>query len=267
MNKKCKLFLICLFFTGLCFAESDGEKAFLENRPGDASILLEAEAAAGTISPAGYNYLGLSYFQLGNYAKSVTAFEKGIMMPGTNKKILAFNQGNSYYALKDFNAAASSFSLALSADPTFYNALLNRANSYLMGSKLKESLDDYKRYIIVVPDDPQKDSIVQLISAIEAEMQRLEVEAELAAKEAERLAEEEKRMRAEMEKRAEEERARIAAEEAERIRLEEERRAAEAERRRKLLEDVANSLQNTDSTNMSAGAEDLIDYEQEAELD
>ena len=48
---------------------------------------------------------------------------------------------------------------------------------------------------------------------------------------------------------------------------EEKKRAEEAERRRKLLEDVANSLHNTDSTSLSSGAEDLIDYEQESELD
>ena len=45
------------------------------------------------------------------------------------------------------------------------------------------------------------------------------------------------------------------------------RKAAEEERRRKLLEEVANSLQQTDSTNMSAGAEDVIDYDYESELE
>ena len=48
---------------------------------------------------------------------------------------------------------------------------------------------------------------------------------------------------------------------------EEERRKAEEERRKKLLEDVANSLQGTDSTNLTSGAEDLIDYDLEGELD
>lgn len=274
-----------LFLGGLAFAESEGEKAFKQNNPSEAAVLLESEIASGSASAVAYNYLGLSYFQLGDYAKSVEAFTKGLGVAGTNKKLLAYNQGNSYYAMRDFNNAAKSFSLSLTADPTFYNALLNRANSYLMADSLEKALADYKRYIIVVPDDPQKDSIIKLIAALEAEMERREVEKEMAAKEAERMAEEEKRMQAEMErlriedeKRAEEERklreqreaeerAKREAEEAERQRIENERKAAEAERRRKMLEDVANSLHNTDSTNMSAGAEDLIDMEQEAELD
>ena len=44
-------------------------------------------------------------------------------------------------------------------------------------------------------------------------------------------------------------------------------RKAEDERRKKLLEDVANSLQNGESTNLTSGAEDLMDYDLEGELD
>lgn len=285
MKKKCQIFWFLFILGSICFADSEGEKAFKQNNPTEAAFLLENEISAGTASSAAYNYLGLSYFQLGDYAKSVEAFNKGLGVPGTNKKLLAYNQGNSYYAMRDFNNAAKSFSLSLSADPSFYNALLNRANSYLMADSLENALADYKRYIIVVPNDPQKESIIKLISALEAEMEKRAVEKELAAKEAERMAEEEKRMQAEMERmriedekraaeerklreqREAEERAKREAEEAERQRIENERRAAEAERRRKMLEDVANSLHNTDSTNMSAGAEDLIDMDQEAELD
>ena len=68
-----------------------------------------------------------------------------------------------------------------------------------------------------------------------------------------------------------EENARIQAELAKKRAAEEEARKAEmareAERRRKLLEDVANSLQQTDSMNMTAGAEDVIEYDYESELD
>ncbi len=78
-----------------------------------------------------------------------------------------------------------------------------------------------------------------------------------------RLAEEQKRLEEEN-KRLQEEMAR---QKAEQEALEAERRAAEEERRRKLLEDVANSLQQTDTTNMTAGAEDVLDYDYESELE
>ena len=42
---------------------------------------------------------------------------------------------------------------------------------------------------------------------------------------------------------------------------------AEEARRKKLLEDVANSLQGSDSTNMTSGADELLEYEMEGVLD
>ena len=42
---------------------------------------------------------------------------------------------------------------------------------------------------------------------------------------------------------------------------------AENERRQKLLEFVQNSLQGNESTNVSAGADDIIDLDYEGELD
>lgn len=274
MNKKLFIFLVSICFFNFIFAETEGEKAFKENRPSDAIILLEKEINDGTSSTNAYNFLGLSYYQLGNFEKSVEIFEKGLEIPGTNKKILAFNQGNSYYAMKKYQDAIKKYSLAFSADSNFTKALLNRANAYLMANELQSSLNDYEKYIILEPEDSQKEEILLMIDALKKELERRLEEEKIAALEAEKRAEEEKRLQEEMarikaeeEKIAAEEKAKREAEEAERLRIEEEKRAIEAERRRKLLEDVANSLQNTDSTNMSAGTEDLIDYETEGELD
>ena len=274
MNKKLFIFLVSICFFNFIFAETEGEKAFKENRPSDAIILLEKEINDGTSSTNAYNFLGLSYYQLGNFEKSVEIFEKGLEIPGTNKKILAFNQGNSYYAMKKYQDAIKKYSLAFSADSNFTKALLNRANAYLMANELQSSLNDYEKYIILEPEDSQKEEILLMIDALKKELERRLEEEKIVALEAEKRAEEEKRLQEEMarikaeeEKIAAEEKAKREAEEAERLRIEEEKRAIEAERRRKLLEDVANSLQNTDSTNMSAGTEDLIDYETEGELD
>lgn len=274
MNKKLFIFLVSICFFNFIFAETEGEKAFKENRPSDAIILLENEINDGTASTSAYNFLGLSYYQLGKFEKSVEVFEKGLEIPGTNKKILAFNQGNSYFAMKKYQDAIKKYSLAFSADSKFTKALLNRANAYLMANELQSSLNDYEKYIILEPEDAQKEEILLMIDALKKELERRIEEEKIAALEAEKRAEEEKRLQEEMarikaeeERIAAEEKAKWEAEEAERLRIEEEKRAIEAERRRKLLEDVANSLQNTDSTNMSAGTEDLIDYETEGELD
>lgn len=275
MNKK----YLILFFTAVCsvfmlFGETAGEKAFKENKPSQAVVLLEQELANGTASLDAWNYLGLAYYQLENYSKSAEVFASGLKITGTKKKILSFNQGNSYYAMKNYLEAAKSYSLSFTADPTFTKALLNRANAYLMANELQLALEDYENYIVLVADDPQREEILAIIEALKKEMSRREEEARIAALEAERMAEEEARLAEELERQrqeaariAEEERLKKEAEEAEIRRQEAIKKAEEAERRRKLLEEVANSLQQTDSTNMSAGTEDLIDYDTEGELD
>ena len=296
------LILFLLYFTGFSFAQasktsdSEGEKLFKQNKPQEAIPVLEEEIAAETASAQAYNFLGLAYYQLGEYEKSVEVFSKGLKVSGTNKKILSYNQGNSYYLLQDFESAVKSYGLTLSADPNYSDAVLNRANSYLMLNDFVRAKSDYEKYLELEPENEQKESIQMLVAMLGSEIELQEEEARIAQAEAERLAEEERLMQEELERQrleqeriAEEERkererleeearkererleeeARIAREkeEAEQRRIEEEKRAAEAERRRKLLEDVANSLQDTNSTNMTAGSEDILDYDFESELD
>ena len=249
------------------FAESEGEKLFKSNKPAEAILFLEDEINNGTASSAAYNYLGLAYYQTGDYQNSVDAFAKGLKVPATNKKVLSYNQGNAYYAMGDYENAVKSYTLSLSADPKYTQALLNRGNSYLMAQKYTETIADYERYIVMEPNDVQRPKLEALIALLKQEVVRQEEEARIMAEEAARLAEEEKRMAEELARQKEEEERLEAERKAEEERLAEIKRQEEAERRRKLLEDVANSLQNTDSTNMTSGTEDLIDYDFESELD
>jgi len=302
------IFLFSFFLTFYAvFAQSEGEKLFMSNKPAAAALILEKEIASGTYGMNAFNYLGLSYYQIQEYGKSVEAFEKGLSVPGTNKKILAFNAGNSSYAAKDYKKASEYYGLAFKLDSKYTQALLNEANAHLMCAEYDKALEDYENFLILEPEDSQKVEIAAMIELLKKELVRLEEERILAEQEAARIAEEERlykeelkrqeeeriaaekeRLRLEAERLAEEERlaqarreeeARIAAEkkaeeerleaerQAELERIAEEKRKAEAERRRKLLEEVANSLQNTDSTNLSSGAEDIVDYDQESELD
>lgn len=249
--------VICaLCFCPLIFAESDGEKLFKNNDPGGAIPLLEKDIATGNVSADTYNFLGLAYFQLGQYASAIDAFERGMKSSVANRKLLSFNEGNVAYASGDYSKAEGCYSLALAASPDFYNALLNRANARLMQKKYSDCLTDYKRFVNEKPEDPQSPEIRRLISYLEEEIQREEQEKIRLAEEQARLEEENRRLQEEM-----------ARQKAEQEALEAERRAAEEERRRKLLEDVANSLQQTDTTNMTAGAEDVLDYDYESELE
>ena len=182
MIKKNNLFLlifILMEFGNFCFAQSLGEKLFKENNPKDAVQVLENEILNGQIFANTYNFLGLGYYQIGEYEKSVDAFGRGIKEQPANAKILYFNQGNSYYALKQFEKAAECFSLSYKSDLSFVDALLNRANSYLMDDKLVLAKNDYVDYLEKFPETPQKSKIELLINAITDEIERRKEEERL----------------------------------------------------------------------------------------
>lgn len=187
MNRFSKLFVILIFFIipyfvfGQTQGLSQGEKLFKENNPEDAVQVLENEILNGQISANTYNFLGLGYFQLGAFEKSVNAFQRGIEVQPSNVKILSFNQGNSYYAMKDYNHAVASYSKSLQDDGTFYNALLNRANALLMNNQYKNARTDYITFLEKCPKDPQRPQIEEIIKLLDDELERIEEEARLAA--------------------------------------------------------------------------------------
>ncbi len=160
---------------------SQGEKLFKENKSKEAAQVLENEILNGQISANTYNFLGLAYYQLGEYGKSVDAFDRGIKAQPTNTKILAFNKGNSYYAMKDYTSAVSAYSQSLADDEKFYDALLNRANSLLMANQLKNAKNDYEKFIEKCPQNEQKGKIEALIRALSDELARREEEARILA--------------------------------------------------------------------------------------
>lgn len=270
MKRKYKCFcgiFFSLFFGAVLYAQnssSQGIKLFEQGKGAESIAFLEADINSGTAIPVEYNYLGLAYYQIGNYAKSVEAFKKGCAVSGTNKKLLYFNMGNSYFSMGDFQNALESYSMAIVADSSYAEPVLNKANAEIKLDRLTDAATDYKRYLVLCPQSPQRPQIEKLLSLIDAELAMRAESEKRAAEEAERLKSEEERIAKE---RAEQER--LAAERrAEEERLAAQKRAEEEERRRKLLEDVAASLrQNSETTNMSADAENTLEYDYDSDIE
>ncbi len=237
-------------------AFNEGEFFFRTNQPEKALPLLQKALAQKTREIAVYNYLGTAYIQTGNYKKALEVFLDGAEQSGTDKKSLYYNAGNAAFLLADYTRAQEYFSLSLAADSSWASSYLNRANTHVQLRKYREAIDDYTEYLGLSPDSVQTPEIKRMIAALNDELVFREQEAVRKSEEVERIRREEARLTAERERRAEEQ-ARIAAEKAQ----------AEAERRRKILEEVAASLQAGASTNVSAGTEGVLDYEyEEAEL-
>jgi len=202
-NFKHLFFILCFLIPGFCFSQgslgavtalenelSQGETLFKENKAAEAVEVLEYEIRRGQISDNSYNFLGLAYYQLGDYEKSIDSFKRGLKAQPQNSKLLFYNLGNSYYAIKNYEAAIESYSESLNADAFFYDALLNRANALLMADRLLSAKEDYELYIIKCPEDEQKERIEELLKALEAELLRREEEARLLAEQNKALWEE-----------------------------------------------------------------------------
>lgn len=255
-------------------AYETGYSLFSTNKPKEAIPYFVTAMNDLAVSPSVYVYLGIAYYQTGQYTESLEVFRRGLSASGTNKRIIAFNAGNSAYAMRDYATAEEMFSLASAADPTFASPVLNRANSRLSQDKLQGALEDYERYLVLDPYSSQRAEVEAIIRALRGEMVYREQEKERIAQEEQRMKEEEARIQAENQRIAEE-KAEAARKEAERLAAEKAaeearlaaQREAEAERRRKLLEEVAASLQDTETTGMNAGSEGVIEYEYESELD
>ena len=183
MYRMQKLFLLILIISlsSSLFALSQGEQLFKENRPSEAVQVLENEILKGEVSENTYNFLGLAYYQIQDYENSVNSFSRGINSGNGNLNVLYFNQGNAYYALKDYEKASKAFSSSLQSDVNFNPALLNMANSLLMNKDYEEAKESYISYITKCPNDPQKESIEEIIKALTTEMERLLEEQRLIA--------------------------------------------------------------------------------------
>lgn len=223
---------------------SSGEELFRTGKFSEAVPFLEKAVESGE-NPKAYIYLALCYQQMKEYEKGLAVLERGMDAPGTNKKVIAFDAGNISFAMGNYSAAENWYSMAIAADPSYAAPVLNRANTRLKAGKYADSKADYVSYLGLEPETPQGNSIKTIISMLTQQMEN-EEKAEA--------------IRVEQERKQKEEEKRVAAE---RARLEQE----EAARRKKLLEDVASSLQDAASENMSAGAEGTVDYGYESELE
>ncbi|MBQ9539289.1 MAG: tetratricopeptide repeat protein [Treponema sp.] len=235
---------VCLVAGAQSSAFSSGEELFRTGKFAEAVPLLEQAVASGE-NPKAYVYLALCYQQQKEYEKGLAVLERGMDAPGTNKKLLAFDAGNIAFAMGNYSEADKWYSIAIAADSSYAAPVLNRANTRLKAGRYAESKADYVNYLDLEPETPQGNAIKTIISMLTQQMEN-EEKAEA--------------IRVEQERKQKEEEKRVAAE---RARLEQE----EAARRKKLLEDVASSLQDAASENMSAGAEGTVDYGYESELE
>ena len=216
----------------------DEGKAFLASERPDKAIMSFNKAFNEEDCPKDiYLYIGVAYLKMGMYVQAIENFAKGKNKDVANFYMYSFNMGNAFFAQNRFYDAEISYSEAISAGIPCPQAILNRANARMKLEKYPFALEDYKEYLMLLPDDEQAPEIRRMIEALELAKKENDEEKKRILQEATRLAEESMKK-------------------------------AEEERQKKLLEEINASLSSVKGANsLSSGTEDTIDYEEENDLD
>ncbi len=149
-----------------------GEELFQLNKPEQAIEYFEKALEKENVDPKIYVYLGVCYYQIKNYDKSLSVCVQGLAKEETDHKILAYNAGNSCYAMGNYMRADASYAIALHEDENYSPAVLNRANAQLKLDHLEDSKNNYIRYLELEPESPQKERIETIIGLLDAEIIR-----------------------------------------------------------------------------------------------
>ncbi|RPJ08792.1 MAG: hypothetical protein EHM28_03310 [Spirochaetaceae bacterium] len=169
-------FLIMIFALSALHAQATptafdlGEKYWVENKPEEAKIQFEAALVRDNRNEKIYYYLGIIYEQLANNQKAIETLRNGLLVARSMTHLFYYHIGNNYFTLNDFTLAEKNFTLAIGEDSLFPGAYLNRANSRMKLIQYKPAVEDYKTYLRLDPDSPQRPQIEALIALLEGDI-------------------------------------------------------------------------------------------------
>ena len=118
--------------------ELDIIKEELQSSPGSSSLL---------------NDLGVGYFLIGEYQRSLDALKEAVSLEPENS-ILHFNLGNTYSEIEEFEQAISCYLQALELNPSHIGSLTNLAHCYEESGDKNRSYEVFGYIVKTAPDDP-----------------------------------------------------------------------------------------------------------------
>lgn len=231
------IFLFTLFQAEPTFAQSnpavsnvkeEAVELFMENKPAEAAPMFETLLRQEPSNVDFYLYLATCYEQLGNINAALQTYEEGLSNTSGNKSKFYYNMGNLYQKKESYDQAVEMYDKALSADSSFSSAYLNRANVNVRQSDYSEAVADYRVFLSIEPNSPQRANIEKMISLLNNKI----------------LLAEQKR------------------------REEEQKRKEEEARQEELLKQVLDSLEKSGSEtqNLSAGTGEVKEHQEEFDI-
>jgi tetratricopeptide (TPR) repeat protein len=139
------------------------EDLYNYNKPAEARPLLEAVIAEDPSNELAYLHLGIVYQQLGDLNKSIAAYRRGLNIASQYRELFLKGMGNCFFNQKQFTFAQQSYSDAITANPQFADAYLNRANARMQLQKYDGAVEDYTVFLQLRPEDSQRPKIEEII--------------------------------------------------------------------------------------------------------
>lgn len=245
--------LICQAVWGIDFA-AEGEKQLSQNNTAKAVTYFEAALAQGAPDEKLLLDLGLAYQKNGQPADARRVFRQGADLGGAKKNTFLLNLGISSYLAQDLPGAEAAFTEALTADPSFAQARLNRGNVRLKTQNWPGAAEDYRAYQTLVPTNPQKEKIDKILAMLDQAV--TESQAAALAEETRKKADAEAKAKADADALAAKQKADADA-------------AAEKQKQDEILARIRQSLESSsdDSKTLSAGQSSVKTDDSEFSLD
>ena len=160
------------FCEGTETALSSGIKLFLDNNPDSAISWFELALKEDSGNTKIYNYLGISYEQLGENGKAIETYKRGLEQAGNLKSVFLTNIANNYVIQGNFNTAIDYYTQAIELDNNS-DALRNRAGEFLRKQSYGDALNDYKTYLLIESEPYQEIEIRRVVSLLELQLDEL----------------------------------------------------------------------------------------------
>jgi tetratricopeptide (TPR) repeat protein len=105
---------------------------------------------------------------MGNYTGAIADYEKLISFDSSNKAVIHFALGNSFFMRQDYDSAISSYTKAMALEDNI-DCCLNRGLSYLSKGDYDSAQTDFSH---VLKMDANNETALELITIAEQEKQK-----------------------------------------------------------------------------------------------
>jgi tetratricopeptide (TPR) repeat protein len=157
------LLSILSFFAFGSSLYKDASELYMNNQLKEALPLFEQVLVEEPRNELAYLYLSNCYESMNEFQKSIDLLERGLRIGRDYKYFMYYNMGNDYYIMGKYKLSMEMFSQSLTYKADFDKACLNRAQAYLQLAEYKSALGDYRHYLELDPNSPQKKEVEEII--------------------------------------------------------------------------------------------------------